>query len=75
LDRPVTGIVLFAKTSKALTRLNKMFQDKEIKGSYGARCDCAGYVNQVVYKLKGITGPSPAAGNTINDWLQKGRVP
>jgi 23S rRNA pseudouridine1911/1915/1917 synthase len=36
LDRPVTGIVLFAKTSKALTRLNKMFQDKEIKKTYWA---------------------------------------
>ena len=26
LDRPTTGIVLFAKTSKALPRLNKLFQ-------------------------------------------------
>ena len=30
LDRPTTGIVVFAKTSKALTRLNKMFNQKEI---------------------------------------------
>jgi len=36
LDRPVTGAILFAKTSKALTRLNKMFQDKEIKKTYWA---------------------------------------
>ena len=28
IDRPVSGVVLFAKTSKALTRLNKMFQQK-----------------------------------------------
>ena len=28
LDRPVSGVVVFAKTSKALTRLNKMFADK-----------------------------------------------
>ncbi len=36
LDRPVSGIVVFAKTSKALPRLNKMFQDKEIKKTYWA---------------------------------------
>lgn len=27
LDRPVSGLVIFAKTSKALTRLNEMFKD------------------------------------------------
>jgi len=36
LDRPVTGIVLFARTTKALTRLNKMFQDREVKKTYWA---------------------------------------
>ncbi len=30
IDRPVSGVVLFARTSKALARLNKMFQDGEI---------------------------------------------
>ena len=29
LDRPTTGVVLFARTSKALTRLNAMFQSHE----------------------------------------------
>jgi 23S rRNA pseudouridine1911/1915/1917 synthase len=29
LDRPTSGVVLFAKTSKALTRLNAMFKEKE----------------------------------------------
>ena len=29
LDRPVSGLVIFAKTSKALTRLNEMFKNKE----------------------------------------------
>ena len=28
LDRPVSGLVVFAKTSKALSRLNAMFQTK-----------------------------------------------
>ena len=38
VDRPVSGVVLFAKTSKALVRLNKMFQehDQEITKIYWA---------------------------------------
>lgn len=36
LDRPVTGVIMFAKTSKALTRLNKMFQEKKIQKTYWA---------------------------------------
>jgi 23S rRNA pseudouridine1911/1915/1917 synthase len=36
IDRPVSGIVLFAKTSKALARLNEMFQKKEITKTYWA---------------------------------------
>ncbi|MFY9310532.1 MAG: RluA family pseudouridine synthase [Bacteroidia bacterium] len=36
IDRPVSGVVLFAKTSKALTRLNQMFQGKEIQKTYWA---------------------------------------
>ena len=34
LDRPVAGLVVFAKTSKALTRLNKMFRDGEGHKTY-----------------------------------------
>jgi 23S rRNA pseudouridine1911/1915/1917 synthase len=34
LDRPVTGVVILARTSKALERMNKMFRDKETKKSY-----------------------------------------
>jgi 23S rRNA pseudouridine1911/1915/1917 synthase len=36
LDRPVSGIVVFAKTSKALARLNEMFKNGEIKKIYSA---------------------------------------
>jgi 23S rRNA pseudouridine1911/1915/1917 synthase len=36
IDRPVSGIVLFARTSKALARLNQMFQDKEVRKIYWA---------------------------------------
>jgi len=34
LDRPVSGITLFAKTGKALTRLNEMFKTREIEKTY-----------------------------------------
>lgn len=36
LDRPTSGIVVFAKTSKALPRLNKLFKEKEAKKTYWA---------------------------------------
>ncbi len=37
LDRPTTGVVLFARTSKALSRLNEMFKSHEkIKKTYWA---------------------------------------
>ncbi|MCG3167234.1 MAG: putative RNA pseudouridine synthase [Bacteroidia bacterium] len=36
LDRPVSGVVLFARTSKALARLNEMLRDKTIKKTYWA---------------------------------------
>ncbi len=36
LDRPTSGIVLFAKTSKALTRMNELFKTKDIQKTYWA---------------------------------------
>mgnify|MGYP003575758538 CR=1 FL=1 len=36
LDRPVSGMILFAKTSKALERMNKFFQDRTVKKTYFA---------------------------------------
>ena len=36
LDRPTTGIVVFAKTSKALTRLNELFKNRETQKTYWA---------------------------------------
>ena len=53
LDRPVSGIVLFAKTSKSLSRLNKMFKQKEIGKIYWA-----------VVKV-----PPPSQKNTLTHYL------
>ncbi len=36
LDRPTTGIVVFARTSKALTRMNEMFSNRETQKTYWA---------------------------------------
>ena len=36
IDRPVSGIVILAKTSKALSRLNEMFRDNQVKKTYWA---------------------------------------
>lgn len=36
LDRPTTGIIVFAKTSKALTRLNESFKNRETQKTYWA---------------------------------------
>ena len=36
LDRPVSGVLLFARTSKALTRMNEMFRNRQVKKIYYA---------------------------------------
>lgn len=55
LDRPVSGVILFAKTSKALERINNMFKDREMHKTYYA-----------VVRNK----PYPEAGNMVH-WLIK----
>ncbi|HPD96214.1 MAG: RluA family pseudouridine synthase [Bacteroidales bacterium] len=36
VDRPVSGVILFAKTSKGLSRINNLFQEGKIKKTYWA---------------------------------------
>lgn len=55
LDRPVSGVILFAKTSKALDRVNKLFKSREMTKTYYA----------VVRKR-----PQPPEGNLVH-WLVK----
>ena len=55
LDRPTTGVVLFARTSKALTRLNAMFQSHEdIRKTYWAIVEKTGIGNQEAKKPEAI---------------------
>ena len=53
LDRPVSGLVVFAKTSKALSRLNDMFRKGEVKKTYWAMVQ---------------TPPAESEG-TLTNWL------
>lgn len=39
LDRPTSGLVIFARTSKGLTRMNQMFKDKKVIKKYWAVVD------------------------------------
>ena len=55
LDRPVSGICIFAKTSKALERLSEMFRDGTVHKTYRALC-CA--------------RPEPEEG-TLEDWMER----
>jgi 23S rRNA pseudouridine1911/1915/1917 synthase len=55
LDRPVSGVILFAKTSKALERINKLFKGREMHKTYYA----------ITRKR-----PQPEAGTLVH-WLVK----
>lgn len=55
LDRPTTGIVVFARTSKALPRLNKLFAEKRAKKTYWAV----------------VKNSPPKSHDTLTHWLRK----
>ncbi|MBL7848479.1 MAG: RluA family pseudouridine synthase [Cyclobacteriaceae bacterium] len=55
LDRPVSGVVVFARTSKALSRMNELFRDRKTEKVYWAVTDHA---------------PPAQTGNLVH-WLSK----
>ena len=55
LDRPVSGVVVFARTSKALTRMNELFRSREMQKIYWAIAD---------------QRPSPPEGHLVH-WRRK----
>lgn len=55
IDRPVSGVVVLARTSKALQRMNKLFRDSKTKKTYWA----------IVERM-----PPAEAGNLVH-WLSK----
>lgn len=55
LDRPVSGVVVLARTSKSLERMNALFRNKETEKIYWAL----------------VSKKPPSAEGTLNDWLLK----
>ncbi|MCS7018766.1 MAG: RluA family pseudouridine synthase [Cytophagales bacterium] len=55
LDRPVSGLMVLAKTSKALTRMNEIFRSRQVQKTYLAVSHCQ---------------PQPTGGKLIH-WLTK----
>lgn len=55
LDRPTSGVVLYARTSKALARMNEQFKNKQVQKTYWAVVD----------------NPPPNSSGTLENYLQK----
>ena len=55
LDRPTSGIVLYARTSKALSRMNEQFRNKEVQKTYWAV----------------VENSPPNTSGTLENYLQK----
>lgn len=55
LDRPVSGLVVFAKTSKSLTRMNELFRKSQIEKVYWAI----------------VTNKPPRKEDTLKNWIVK----
>lgn len=70
LDRPVSGTVVFARTSKALERMNKLFAERKIKKTYWAITEerpdpIQGHLTHYILKDR--------SKNVSKAYLQKGR--
>ena len=60
LDRPVSGLVMFARTSKALVRLNKMFAEGEVHKTYWA-----------IVEGGPLPSPIQKEGELLTHWLTR----
>ncbi len=63
LDRPVSGLVVFARTSKALTRLNRMFAEGEVHKTYWAIVKNSRSVE------RGVRSEDTNEWHTLEHWL------
>mgnify|MGYP004449513571 CR=1 FL=1 len=69
LDRPVAGLVVFARTSKALARLNEMFKKGEVHKTYWAVCEQRGQ-EDANHSLGQVPVPCTACDwQSIESWL------
>ena len=66
LDRPVSGLVVFARTSKALTRMNNMFRDGEVHKTYWA---IVSKTEENRKKTEEERGEMDDSSHTLEHWL------
>jgi 23S rRNA pseudouridine1911/1915/1917 synthase len=80
IDRPVSGVVIFARTSKALSRLNKMVQERTIKKIYWAivkelpekdEAELKHYILKNHEKNKSYAFPKPKSGAKLGELKYK----
>ena len=71
LDRPVSGVVLFAKTSKALPRLNKMFAEHKDADDNDDDDEkrSAGFVEKTYWAI--VANRPPRDEDTLTHWLTR----
>lgn len=85
LDRPTSGILIFAKTSKALTRMNELFKTREVEKVYwaivegkleepSARLEHYLRKNQKNNKVAVFTQPTPEAKQAILTYQLLGKL-
>ena len=68
LDRPVSGLVVFARTSKALSRLNTMFANGEVHKTYWAIVEAP---PQTHPQGRGVQVDSQQQGVSLTHWLTR----
>jgi 23S rRNA pseudouridine1911/1915/1917 synthase len=85
LDRPTSGVLIFAKTSKALSRMNEVFKTREVKKTYWAIVEgkpekefehLEHYLrkNQKNNKVSVFTKPTPNAKRAILEYKTIGKL-
>lgn len=69
LDRPTTGVVIFAKTSKALERLDKMFANGDVHKTYWCIVPNVWNPGEQEHKTATRNSALPSKEADLNDWL------
>lgn len=84
IDRPVSGVVIFAKTGKALSRMNDKFRNKEVQKTYWAVTEgtadstsgvCESYLAKNAKQNKSYVTNDPNVGKlSKTEWTLIGRT-